>query len=99
MTKTRMMRRVSHSLWGRVSVERITPVQDAGNLRALATVRVGPITIHGFRVVQQTRQRAWVSVPQRQDKEGNYWPQVSLDEELKDRVRSVVLEEWSKFDA
>ena len=35
-----------------------------GNLRAIASVQIGPLVIHGCRVVQQPGQAAWTSAPQ-----------------------------------
>jgi DNA-binding cell septation regulator SpoVG len=43
-----------------------------GNLKALATVKVGCFRLHGWRIMQQPNQRAWVSVPQEQDRDGRW---------------------------
>jgi DNA-binding cell septation regulator SpoVG len=38
---------------------------SAGNLKAFASVRIGPsLVVHKCRVIQQPGQRAWVSMPQ-----------------------------------
>ena len=74
---------------------------DKGNLKAIASVKIGKsLRISGFRVVQQPNQKAWVSAPQNtwKDKEGKtkYSPIVELSGDLKDEVEAAVLMEWAK---
>ena len=40
-------------------------IENAGSLRAYASVKIGPLTVHDFRVIEQSGQAAWVSVPQK----------------------------------
>jgi len=59
-------------------------VLPEGNLRAIASVQIGPLIIHGCRLVQQENQAAWTSAPQ------NEW----TDSEGKKRYRSML--EWPR---
>ena len=46
------------------SVVGIILLPSAGNLRCFASVKIGPLTVHKFRLIQQAGQSAWVSPPQ-----------------------------------
>ena len=59
-------------------------VLTEGSLRAIATVQIGPLVIHGCRLVQQQGQSAWTSAPQSE------W----TDSEGKKRYRSML--EWPR---
>ncbi len=59
-------------------------VLTEGNLRAIATIQIGPLVIHGCRRVQQQGQAAWTSAPQSE------W----TDSEGKKRYRSML--EWPR---
>ena len=73
----------------------IHAVAGAGNLRGLVTVRLGALVIHGWRVVQQPGQRAYVSVPQQQNRDGRWFPLVEVrNPDLLAEVRRAVLESW-----
>lgn len=67
-----------------------------GNLKAFVSVKVGPLTVHDFRVIQQPGQRAYVSVPQRsyQDAEGKtkYSPALEMPEVWKTAIQAAVLD-------
>ena len=78
-----------------VRVLDVKPVEGHGNLRAFATIGVGPFIVHGCRVVQQPGQRAWVSMPQ--TKSGDrWWPVVEVeDRALKDAISETVLRAWA----
>ncbi len=78
-----------------ITVIKIQPLTHTGNLRAFADVKIGPVEIKGFRVIQQPGQKAWVSVPQQQSREGRYFNMVDFDDmALLDRVRATVLSAW-----
>lgn len=78
-----------------VAVLNIIPTRNSGNLRALATVKIGPLTIYGCRVVQQSGQTPWVSMPTRQADDGRWFPIVATeDDELRDAVKAAVLTAW-----
>lgn len=80
-----------------VEVVNIRPVVNAGNLRALATVRIGPITLPGFRVIQQPGQRAWVSAPQEKGADGKWYPRLEItDRSLEGQVKAAVLQAWEE---
>jgi DNA-binding cell septation regulator SpoVG len=82
----------------RVNLVKLTPTPNAGNLRALATVKIGPLIIHGCRVIQQPGQSAWVSMPTRQDDTGRWFPIVSTeDEDIRDAVKSLLLTAWANW--
>jgi len=82
-----------------IQVSKIKKV-DVGNLKGFASVDIDGITIHDFRIVQQTGQKAWVSAPQTawKDNDGktHYKNLVELQKELKEQVSAKVLEEWTK---
>ena len=76
-----------------ITVLRITPVNNAGSLRAFAVVRVGDFEISDCRVIQQKGQRAYLAWPQRQSG-GQWYPVIKTTPELRERVQALVLAEW-----
>jgi DNA-binding cell septation regulator SpoVG len=81
----------------KIEIIKITPITTGGSLRAFVSVRIGALTVHDFRVVQQPGQHAWVSAPQKElNKDGNrkFFPVVELTEPLKKIVSDKVLEAW-----
>jgi DNA-binding cell septation regulator SpoVG len=69
---------------------------SAGNLKALASVQIGPsLVVHKCRVIQQPGQRAWVSMPQERwegaDGQPRYTALVELSGGLRDRVAAAIL--------
>jgi DNA-binding cell septation regulator SpoVG len=69
-----------------------------GNLKALASVRIGPsLVVHKCRVIQQPGQRAWVSMPQEcwdgEDGRAHYTALVELSGTLRTRVEAAILQE------
>lgn len=48
----------------RIEVVSLRPITGAGNLRAFASIKVGPIVINDVRLIQQPGQKAWSSPPQ-----------------------------------
>ena len=83
----------------KIEVVAVRPI-DKGNLRAFVSVRLGGVTIHDCRVIQQQGQAAWVSMPQREytDKQGQkkYSAIVELSEALKKSVSALVLQSWEQ---
>ena len=69
---------------------------NQGNLKAFATVKLGnTMTINGCRIIQQNGQRAYVALPQSQDKDGKYYPVITADDpRFKEAVEQVILEAW-----
>jgi DNA-binding cell septation regulator SpoVG len=70
---------------------------DKGNLKAMASVRIGPsLVVHKCRVIQQPGQRAWVSMPQEQwqgrDGQPYYAALVELNGDLRRRVEQAILQ-------
>ena len=84
-----------------VEVLAIKPLTNTGNLRAFVSVRVGEITIHNCRIVQQPGQRPWVSLPQREystpDGQRKFAPLVELSESLKRGISLTVLTQWEQM--
>lgn len=82
-----------------IEVIAIRPVPN-GNLRAFVSVRVGDITIHDCRIVQQPGQRPWVSLPQQEyttrDGERKFSTVIELTEPLRREVSRAVLAAWEK---
>lgn len=70
-------------------------VQNAGNLKAFTTVRAGCFRFYGWRVIQQPGQRAWVSVPQEQGRDGRWHNMIEVDNPaVLEQIRAAVLEAW-----
>ena len=71
-----------------------------GNLKGLATVRIGEIVVRDFRIVQQPGQRAWVGLPsvswQTETGERAYRTIVEMPQPLKGEVEKLVLAAWEK---
>jgi DNA-binding cell septation regulator SpoVG len=78
----------------------IRPVPNTSNLRAFASVRIGNITIHDCRIVQQPGQQAWVSLPQREyttkGGERKFSAVIELSEPLRREVLRAVLAAWER---
>ena len=72
-----------------INVLKVTPWKD-GNLRALAVVQVGPITIHNCRIIQEPGKRAYVAGPQHQVND-RWLPLVTMEAELRKQVQMIVL--------
>jgi len=68
----------------------------AGALLGFASVRLGAILIHGWRVVQQDGQAAWVSPPINEVvRNGEYYRVVEINsDKLEDEIARIVLEEF-----
>jgi DNA-binding cell septation regulator SpoVG len=88
---------------GVVEVLELRRVENAGNLKAFAKVRLGCIVIHGCRVIQQPEQKPWVALPQtparkKADGAGSGWfPAVAItNRNVLDQVRDSVLEAWGR---
>jgi DNA-binding cell septation regulator SpoVG len=80
-----------------IEIIALSALVSAGNLKAMASVRIGPsLFVHKCRVIQQPGQRAWVSMPQErwEDREGKpqYTPLVVLTGSLKARVEAAILQ-------
>jgi DNA-binding cell septation regulator SpoVG len=70
-----------------------------GNLKAFVDVQVGTsLTIYGFRLIQQSGQKPWISAPQRtwtgDDGKPRYAPILELKGELKREVEQAILSAW-----
>lgn len=79
-----------------------TMKNSSGALKAFVSVRVGGVTIHDMRVIQQDGKSAWVACPQKEipDKSGGkskYFPIVEFTDDLKERVSDAVLAEWGNY--
>ena len=78
----------------------VRPSTNAGNVRAFATIRVGGVTIHGAKIVQQPGQAAWLAMPDRSyaDAGGKQkWSAVvELTPDLRRRVSDTILAEWER---
>ena len=80
-------------------VTTIKPINNAGNIKAFASVRLGPAIVDGFKVVQQSEQKAWVSVPQEKGSDGNYYNRVHFErEDDLAAVRAAILKIWGGRD-
>lgn len=66
---------------------------SVGNVRGYLSLRLGGITIHDCKVVQQPGQAAWLAMPDRKwaDRDGKarYSPYVEFSDSVKEMVRSA----------
>ncbi len=78
-------------------------IEDAGSLQAYASVRIGPLVLHDFRVIQQgigtpAEQEAWVSVPQKAwntpQGERKFSPLLEMPREWKQPLTNAVISAW-----
>jgi DNA-binding cell septation regulator SpoVG len=79
-----------------ITILAIHPLQGS-NLKAFVDVQLGAVVVHGFRVIQQPGQRAWVSPPQREwmaDGRKRFAPVIELSGDLKRRVEAAILQAW-----
>lgn len=80
----------------------LRPVTSGGNVRAFVSIRLGGVTIHTCKIVQQPGQTAWLAMPDRPytDASGkqkqNWTAIVELSPELKRRVSDSIIAEWER---
>lgn len=78
----------------KISVAAVQPNPKPGNVRAFAVVAIGPLTLHGLKIVQQPGQRAYVRLPEAESG-GKYYPVLQCsDERLKTAISEAVLDAW-----
>ena len=84
-----------------ISVSRITVLKDPQKATvAFASVRVGPMLLHGFSIVRSNNENGglWVAPPSRYDEgQKRRYKLIELDDNLKKRVQNVVLSEYEEF--
>lgn len=75
---------------------------NAGSLRAYATVRIGPLLVHDFRIIQQAGQAVWVSVPQKvwntPQGERKFSPLLELPADWKQPLADAVIAAWREHE-
>jgi DNA-binding cell septation regulator SpoVG len=86
-----------------VTVESVKSITNAGNLRGFAVVSIsGKIRIADVRIIQQSGQQPWVSMPSRayeKDGQRKWAPIIELiDDGLKAEISAAVLAEFKKID-
>jgi DNA-binding cell septation regulator SpoVG len=71
---------------------------DRGSLKAAVKVRLGPVVIHGVRIVQQVGGAPWLALPQtparrKRDGSGSGWARVVeiVDPATSDQLQATVL--------
>ena len=83
-----------------VEVLEIKRLSCTGNLKGFVSVKIGGLTIHSIRVIQQDGQQPWVSLPQQeyQGKDGKkkYAPIIELPDHVKKAISEAVLAEWRR---
>jgi hypothetical protein len=91
---------INMNVLDKIEVISITPLAPGSALRAFATVKLGPLTIHGLRIIWQPQKSPWVSLPQRetqQDGQRKYYPVVEIDNRaLRVEIERRVLEAWRR---
>lgn len=85
----------------RIEVIALKPLENAGNLRALADVKTGPLIVHKCRFIQQPGQRAFLAPPQEmwEDQGGkkHYTPLVTFPVEWRDALTAAVGQALNDF--
>jgi DNA-binding cell septation regulator SpoVG len=83
-----------------VEILDVKPLPNAGTLKALVSIRLGEVVIHGCKVVRQDGQRLWCALPSREytgkDGERRFTPVVELPDTLKKEVSQRVLSAWER---
>lgn len=83
-----------------VEVFDIRAASSPGNVRAYVSFRLGGVTIHGAKIVQQSGQAAWLAMPDRQwsDQTGKtrYSQVVELSPSLRALATEHVLRAWTE---
>jgi DNA-binding cell septation regulator SpoVG len=70
---------------------------ETGALKAVTTVRVGPVLIHEMRVIQQDGQTPWLGAPQQQLRNGSWKTIVEIaDHATWVRLRDTVLDAYRR---
>lgn len=73
-------------------------IEGDGALKAYVSVKIGPLTIHDFRVIKQADQDAWISVPQKSwntpQGERKFSPLLELPAEWKQPLADAVIAAW-----
>jgi hypothetical protein len=89
-----------------IEVLEVRRIENAGNLKASAKIKVGCILLHGLKVIQQPGQKPWVALPQqaaraKADGSGSSWfPVVEITNRgVLDRIREAVLSAWQEREA
>lgn len=82
-----------------ITVQEIKKVNNIGNINAFVSIKIDDLIIHDFKIVQQSGQKAWVSVPQtsyknQQDKTC-YKNLIELSKELKEEISKEILKNWN----
>lgn len=84
-----------------VTVGQFKPTTKEGNLKTWVNIIIGGVQINECKIIQQPGQRAFVAMPDREyqqpDGKKAYYPIVKLTDELKDKVRDVVIPAWEEF--
>lgn len=84
-----------------VEVVELKPLTNAGSLRALADVKLGPLVVHKTRFIQQTGQRPFLAPPQEtwEDQAGkkHYTPLVTFPVEWRDALTEAVAQALADF--
>lgn len=79
-----------------VIVRELRRLSDAGSLRAVATVDVGPWTIRGCRVIEQAGHAAYVVLPQERTHKGRFFPVLTItNQRLQARLEAAVLARYA----
>lgn len=79
-----------------IFVRELRRLPDAGSLRAVATVDVGPWTIRGCRVIEQAGQAAYVAMPQERTHKGRFFPVLTItNQRLQARLEAAVLASYA----
>ena len=83
-----------------IEILTLKPMTNAGNLRALASVRVGKVIIHDFRIVREDGKtafaqppiRPWIDKATNKQKYGG--PLVELPQETMEEIGAALIDRW-----
>lgn len=80
-----------------IAIRRFNPQQNYQNLLAFADVKVNGVVINGVRLVEG-KNGAFVSMPQRQGKNGRYFPICNIeDTDLRTELLTLLNDELAAY--
>lgn len=81
-----------------IEIRSITKVATEGFLKALVTLRIGPMIVRGARIMEKEGRR-WLSMPSRKTRQGN-WLHLAFipDPALQEQVEKVALAKYQAVD-
>ena len=97
----RLRARKQYEVSAPIEVIEVRRVDNLSNVRAFVSLRIGGVTVHGAKIVQQPGQRPWLAMPDQKwtsaDGKQRYSALVELSPSLKARVSDAILTGWAEL--